>query len=120
MLLIWIDQVTAFAAGDETLLKEVLHPKNERLDLPYSLAHASLEPGERSLSHRLQSSTEVYVVLEGRGRVTCDGERQEVTPGAVVLIPPGAEQHVLNTGKTTLRFLCIVSPPWSEEDEVVD
>lgn len=120
MLLKWIEEVHAFTAGDETKIREVLHPKNETLDLPYSLAHASLEPGERSLPHRLRSSAEVYVILEGRGMVICDGEQREVGPGAVVLIPAGAEQYAINSGQVTFRFLCIVSPPWSEDDEVVD
>ncbi len=120
MLLKWINQVPAFTAGDETRIREVLHPKNENLDLPYSLAHASLEPEEHSLPHRLRSSTEVYIVLEGRGLVLCDEEQRKLEPGAVVLIPPGAEQQVLNTGTTTLRFLCIVSPPWRAEDERVE
>jgi mannose-6-phosphate isomerase-like protein (cupin superfamily) len=36
-----------------------------------------------------------------------------------VYIPPGAEQHIRNTGAGDLKFLCIVDPAWRAEDEEV-
>ena len=35
------------------------------------------------------------------------------------MIPAGAEQFVRNEGMGPLRFWCIVSPPWSREQELV-
>lgn len=107
-----------FAAGDYSFLKELLHPENEPLAIGYSLAHAVVKPGEKTLPHRLKSS-EVCYVLEGRGLMHVDGERAEVEAGQAVYIPPLAVQFIENTGANDLAFLCIVDPAWRAEDEVI-
>jgi len=108
-----------FAAKDGTDICELLHPdrEDEDLQMGYSLAHAVLGPGEASAPHRLKSSSEVYFILEGRGIMHIDGESAEVAAGQAVYIPPGSVQHIENVGGGPLLFLCLVSPPWREEDE---
>jgi len=108
-----------FKALDSTNLCELLHPAREMLDIPYSIAHAILEPGEASLPHRLKTSSEVYFILEGEGVLHIDSEQAEVRTGQAILIPPGSWQHIRNTGKVDLKFLCIVYPMWQAEDEEV-
>jgi mannose-6-phosphate isomerase-like protein (cupin superfamily) len=107
-----------FAAGDSSFLKELLHPAKESLALGYSLAHAVVKPGEKTLPHRLKSS-EVYYVLEGRGLMHVDGERAEVEAGQAVYIPPLAVQFIENTSANDLAFLCIVDPAWRAGDEEI-
>ncbi len=114
-----LDQIAAFTAGDATKIREWLHPKNDDVDLPYSVAFAELEAGAASLPHILKNQTEVYLVLEGNGIAYVGGQAQSMQPNDLVLIPAGVEQYVENEGDSTLRFICIVSPPWSKEDEVV-
>ena len=106
-----------FKASDGTNICELLHPGREMLDLPYSIAHAILETGAASLPHRLKTSSEVYFILEGNGEMHIDSEQAEVGAGQAVLIPPGSWQHIRNTGKVDLKFLCIVHPMWHAEDE---
>ncbi len=108
-----------FKASDGTNICELLHPGREMLDLPYSIAHAILETGAASLPHRLKTSSEVYFILEGEGEMHIDSEQAEVGTGQAVLIPPGSWQHIRNTGKVDLKFLCIVHPMWHAEDEEV-
>jgi mannose-6-phosphate isomerase-like protein (cupin superfamily) len=108
-----------FQAADSTLICELLHPGREGLDLPYSIAHAVLQPGATSLHHRLKTSTEVYYILEGEGEMQIDSEMALVRPGQAVLIPPGSWQCIRNTGNIILKFICIVSPSWRAEDEEV-
>ena len=88
-----------FKAYDGTNLCELLHPRREMLDLPYSIAHAILEPGAASLPHRLKTSSEVYFILEGEGEMHIDSEQAEVGTGQAILIPPGSWQHIRNTGR---------------------
>ena len=109
----------AFKAGDATLIREILHPKHEGFPLPYSIAHASLEPGQSSLPHALQTSSEVYYILSGNGVVLIDGKPAPVTTGDLVFIPPGVRQELRNEGMEPITFLCVVAPPWNKEDEVV-
>jgi len=107
-----------FVAGDGTDICELLHPdREEEISMGYSLAHARLGPGEASAPHRLKSSSEVYFILEGRGRMEIGGESAEVVAGQAIYIPPGARQHIENRGDGPLAFLCMVSPPWREEDD---
>jgi mannose-6-phosphate isomerase-like protein (cupin superfamily) len=113
------ESVTSFMAGDATHIREVLHPKDGEVELPYSLAHATLEPGSASLPHMLTESDELYLIIEGHGTAYVDGQAVDLRPGAVLLIPQGAEQFVRNEGTGPLRFWCIVSPPWAADQEKV-
>lgn len=111
--------IPAFTAGDHTLIREWLHPKNDAIDLPYSIAFAVLEPGNASLPHVLEDRTEVYLILQGSGVAYVGGQKQPVQANDLLLIPAGAEQYVENTGAEQLQFICIVSPPWASDAEVV-
>lgn len=112
-------EVEEFTAGDATLLKELLHPKNDDVDLPYSLAWARLEPGQASYPHRLLESAELYVFQRGRGEAIIDQEVIIVEADQLLMVPSGSEQYLRNTGDEPLVFLCIVSPPWSEAQDMV-
>jgi mannose-6-phosphate isomerase-like protein (cupin superfamily) len=71
------------------------------LDLPYSIAHAILEPGAASLPHRLKTSSEVYFILEGEGEMHIDSEQAKVVTGQAILIPPAPG----NTSATPGRWI---------------
>lgn len=105
-------------AGDETLLRELLNPHKEPLELRYSLAHAVVKPMEITKRHRLRSS-EVYYILEGEGEMYIDGKREKVKPGQAIYIPPGSIQQIRNIGLSHLQFLCIVDPAWRPEIEEI-
>lgn len=105
-------------AGDKTILREMLHPARDAATIGYSLAHAKLAGGTASLPHRLKTS-EVYYFLSGQGRMHVDGKSATVGPEQTVYVPPGAVQHLENTGDADLVFLCIVDPAWKLEDEEV-
>ncbi|GJM31990.1 MAG: hypothetical protein DHS20C18_09910 [Saprospiraceae bacterium] len=114
-----LKEIEAFIAGDETKIREWLHPKNGDPDTPYSLAYATLEPGKSSLPHHLEERSEVYIVLEGSGTAYVNGEAVRLSKKELLFIPPGAEQFVTNDGEVTLEILCIVTPPWDKDTEVV-
>ncbi|RPJ33658.1 MAG: cupin domain-containing protein [Planctomycetaceae bacterium] len=107
-----------FVAGDGSILREFLHPDKADLAIRYSLAHARVAAGAKTKAHRLKTA-EVYYILSGRGRMHIDAEAADVEPDCAIYIPPGSVQHILNTGKDDLVFLCIVDPAWREADEEV-
>lgn len=113
-----LKQCEEFTAGDNTILRELLHPAKADLKLRYSLAHAVVKPGKASRPHRLKTS-EVYYILEGKAIMHIDEESAMVRPGHAIYIPPNANQYIHNSGKTDLVFLCIVDPAWRKEDEEV-
>ena len=118
MLIVDLQNCQEIIAGDHTTLREVLHPDQEGAKIRYSLAHATLKPGEISRPHALKTS-EVYYILEGEGLMHIEGEPARVRPGQSIYIPPNSRQFVENTGDSDLKFLCIVDPAWRKEDEEV-
>ncbi len=107
-----------FMAGDNSILRELLHPDKADLAINYSLAHATIKPGRTSRPHKLKTS-EVYYILEGEGIMHINEKSSKVHPGAAIYIPPGSRQYIHNSGKTDLVFLCIVDPAWRREDEEI-
>jgi mannose-6-phosphate isomerase-like protein (cupin superfamily) len=107
-----------FIAGDNSILRELLHPDKADLDLRYSFAHAIVRPAQTTLLHRLRTS-EVYYILSGEGEMHINEEAVVVRPGDAVYIPPHAGQFIHNSGTADLVFICIVDPAWRKEDEEV-
>lgn len=107
-----------FVAGDNCLLREILHPDKQDIALRYSLAHAIVKPGDTTWKHKLTTS-EVYYIISGEGTMHIDGESKPVRPGSTVYIPPMATQCITNSGTADLVFICIVDPAWRKEDETV-
>ncbi|GAB1539228.1 hypothetical protein NUACC21_18940 [Scytonema sp. NUACC21] len=86
MLIQKLSTCEKFIAGDGTLLRELLHPDKQPLELRYSLAHAVVPIGKTSVPHSLTTS-EVYYILTGKGEMHIDNEIQIVEPGDAVYIP---------------------------------
>ena len=107
-----------FIAGDNSILRELLHPDKADMAIGYSLAHAIVKPGKTSRPHKLKTS-EVYYILEGEGIMRIDDETEQVHEGHAIYIPPDSLQFIQNTGKKDLIFLCIVDPAWKKEDEIL-
>ena len=118
MLIKDLQNCSEFIAGDNSILRELLHPDKADLKLGYSLAHATIKPGQTSQPHKLKTS-EVYYILEGEGIMHIDNEMEHVHSGQAVYIPPNGKQYIQNTGNSALKFLCLVDPAWRIEDEEV-
>jgi len=93
-----ISACNSFVANDDCTIRELLHPKNDAIDLPYSLALATVDVGSKSYQHKLEQ-TEVYHILQGH-------------------IPAEALQWIENIGSEPLIFAAIVSPPWTKDGDV--
>ncbi len=111
-----LNECEAFVANDGCHIKELLHPGNDPVDLPYSIAIAKIETGNNSYRHKLQQ-IEVYHILSGQGLLHVDDETRELNIGDVAVIPAEAIQWIENNGDGDLVFAAIVSPPWKAEDD---
>ena len=107
-----------FDGGDGTVLRELFHPDHDSVDVRYSLAHATLAKGEKTLLHRLKT-VEVYYILAGHGKMHIEDDVQDVFPEEVVYIPAHTVQWIENVGTSDLVFLCLVDPAWKVEDEEI-
>jgi mannose-6-phosphate isomerase-like protein (cupin superfamily) len=82
-----------------------------------SIARARVAPGVITRWHRLNTTAERYVMLEGCGRVEIgDLPAQDVSPGDVIVIPPSCRQRITNLGERDLVFLAICTPRFRPED----
>lgn len=107
-------------AHSEYYFKEgchILELSNTELDDAVSIARARVIPGQTTRWHRLQHTTERYVILQGSGKVEVgDQAPQMVSAGSVVIIPPLCRQRISNTGQEDLIFLAICSPRFLAEN----
>ena len=113
------DETTRFVTSDESRVVEVFHPDREALPagMACSIAHARVAAGAATVPHTLATSTEIYWVLSGRGRMHIGDETADIGPGEAVLIPPDSIQWIEAADGEELVFLCVVTPPWSAEDD---
>ena len=106
-----------FTANDSCKIRELLHPKNDPVELPYSIALATVEQNQRSTPHKLEQD-EVYYILQGFGHMHIDDETSIVKTGDIIFIPAFSVQWIENNADIDLNFLAIVSPPWTAEGDV--
>lgn len=98
-----------FRTKDGSTIREYLHTGRQ------SLAEASLAPGQATERHYHRRSEEIYLVVEGGGRLRVGDDERAVVAGDAVLIPPGAWHDIVGGGQG-VRFLCLCVPPYSDED----
>ena len=105
--------------GEEgTIISDLINPLHMKNGIRYSISHATLPSGKSSKPHKMKT-TEVYYVLEGEGIMHINNESKKVNSGQAIYIPPTSTQYIENTGKSDLKFLCIVDPAWKKQDEVI-
>lgn len=89
----------------------ILELSNSEQDPQLSIARARVKSGVSTCLHRLTELVERYVILSGVGVVEiADLPAQEVSAGAVIIIPPLCPQKITNTGAEDLVFLALCTP----------
>ena len=105
--------------GEEgTIICDLINPIHVENKIRYSISHATLSSGKSSKHHKMKT-TEIYYILEGEGIMHINNESRQVNSGQAIYIPPTSTQYIENTGKSDLKFLCIVDPAWKKEDEMI-
>jgi quercetin dioxygenase-like cupin family protein len=66
-----------------------------------------VQPGGYTPKHQHDWEHEVYV-LEGEGEAMSENGPRPVSAGSFVLVVPGEVHQFRNTGKTPLKFLCMI------------
>jgi uncharacterized cupin superfamily protein len=69
-----------------------------------------LRPGQASTRHRHIDQTELYVVLEGTGRMRIDGELLTLEPLSAVLAEPDCTRQVFNDTDADALWLVAGAP----------
>ena len=69
-----------------------------------------LAPGQASTRHRHGRTTELYVLLEGTGRIRADGELLTLSPLSAVLVDPDTIRQVFNDTDREQLWLIVGAP----------
>lgn len=72
-----------------------------------NLSLTELNPGKETKGHSHEEADEVYVFIDGEGRIEFGEKKIPVKGGDVVPIPGGKFHKVFNKGKSILSFWSI-------------
>jgi mannose-6-phosphate isomerase-like protein (cupin superfamily) len=86
----------------------------------FCMGTATLEPNGGQVPWHNHPQEEVYVILEGEGEMCIGDERQTLSAGQSVYIPPHAYHQLSNTSDAPLEMLYCYAPPgdvdhWKQE-----
>ena len=67
-----------------------------------------LEPGASIGLHTHEGNSEIVFILEGKGKMLCDGRYEELSAGSCTYCPEGHEHSLINDSKGDLIFYAVV------------
>ena len=70
-----------------------------------------LAPGQAQKPHTHADQDKIYVVLEGRARVTLGDAEETLEPGEAVVAAAGAAHGIANDTSAPVLVLVVVAPP---------
>jgi uncharacterized cupin superfamily protein len=70
-----------------------------------------LAPGQASTRHRHRAQHELYIVLEGTGRVRVDDELLTLDPLSALLVEPASVRQLVNDTLADALWLVVGAPP---------
>ena len=95
MLIKYAKDKTTCITCDGSEIYEALNPKNDSVDIPYSIAIARAEPVASTKEYFLPY-TEIYYILKGKSKVTVGPDTSDVTEGDTIQTPPRKNQFIEN------------------------
>ncbi|HWK25841.1 MAG TPA: cupin domain-containing protein [Solirubrobacter sp.] len=69
-----------------------------------------LRPGQASTRHRHRRTTELYVVIEGQGRIRVDGDLLELPRLSALLVTPDSVRQLFNDTDQDVLWLVFGAP----------
>ena len=95
--------------ADEPLIRytRILLDKELLEESPVTLATFRFEPGQKGINHKHDDEFEIYYGLCGTGVVEFLGEKNILSPGVVLYIPPRTYHYTYSTGDEDFEFLSI-------------
>ena len=102
-------RVSRISPGDTNKFVMLVDPLSDRT--PFVSAVEIFEVGGKTPPHFHATAHEMFYVLRGSGRCRCDdGSLHEITQGDALVLPPGLEHVIENTGTERLYCLTVMVP----------
>ncbi len=100
------------------VIRELMNPKQNG-NINQSIAEATFQSGSLLYYHYHKQSEKIYHITEGEGVVKRGNELVKVHKGDTIFISAGVPHSAENTGCGEMKLLCILSPPFNQEDVVL-
>ena len=68
-------------------------------------------PGQTQKAHTHGDQDKIYMVAEGRVRISVGGSEDTLGPGEAVIAPAGVEHGLVNDGPDQALVVVVVTPP---------
>ena len=101
-------QAFRISPGDTNRLAIVFDPVAANSSLTVCIE--IFDSGGKTPPNRHLLAVEMFFVLKGQGRATCDGKTVSIKAGDSLLVPPTSTHLIENTGNERLYTLCIMVP----------
>ena len=101
-------QVFRISPHDTNRLAIVFDPATA--DRSLTLCVEIFDIGGKTPPNRHNMAVEMFFILKGEGRATCDGKTVSISAGDSILVPPTGIHVIENTGKERLYALCFMVP----------
>ena len=101
-------RVSRISPGDTNKFVMMVDPVADKM--PFVSVVEIFEAGGKTPPNVHHHAHEMFYVLSGRGRAYCDGKTYEVAQGDTLVLPPGMEHVVENTGPSKLYCLTVMVP----------
>jgi quercetin dioxygenase-like cupin family protein len=98
--------------GQGTIVRRLFFREHSQLPIRFDIWE--LPPGASEGNHTHAGDDaleEIYYVMQGQGQLRVEGEDVPLAPGVAVLVPPGVDHGLYNTGADTLRLLILWGKP---------
>jgi mannose-6-phosphate isomerase-like protein (cupin superfamily) len=76
-----------------------------------SVTWLEVPTGVEQTLHSHEEAEQVYVVVQGSGRMSVAGDTQAVSVGDLILVPPATDHAISNDGDADLACISVQSPP---------
>ena len=101
-------QAYRISPNDNNKLAIIFSPANANASLTVCLE--VFDVGGKTPLHQHHFAVEMFFILKGEGKASCDGKSINIHAGDSILMPPTGNHIIENTGSTRLYALCIMVP----------
>lgn len=97
-----VETIENFKGGEKAAKMQFYVDENNRI------MRGCLVPGASIGLHTHTTNSETMYIIQGNGKVLCDGEFSPVAAGDVHYCPKGHEHSLINSGTEDLIFFAVV------------
>ena len=85
----------------------------------YKLKRIEVDPSKRLSYQYHQKRSEVWVIINGYGTITLEGEEKECSNGQIIKIQKGMKHRIENKGNEKLVFIEVQTGDYFGEEDII-